>query len=95
MPNFPISRAFKKKVIEMLNDRIKKNILKRSENPYRNLWFLAKKKDKISYRLVNITMKMNRVIIRDTNMPPSADEFAEKFFGYAIISLINFFSKYD
>jgi hypothetical protein len=38
---------------------------------------------------------MNRVIIRNANMPPSADEFAEKFFGYAIISLINFFSRYD
>jgi hypothetical protein len=40
-------------------------------------------------------MEMNRVTIRNTNMPPSADEFAEKFFRYAIISLINFFSKYD
>jgi hypothetical protein len=40
-------------------------------------------------------MKMNRVIIRDANMPPSADEFAEEFFGYAVTSLINFFFKYD
>jgi hypothetical protein len=36
MSNFPILRAFKEKVIEMLNDRIKRNMLKRSENPYRN-----------------------------------------------------------
>jgi hypothetical protein len=79
----------------MLNNRIKRDILKRSENPYRNLWFLAKKKDKISYRLINAIMKINRVIIRDINMPPSADEFAEKFFRYTIISLINFFFKYD
>jgi hypothetical protein len=56
---------------------------------------LAKKKDKISYRLVNAAMEMNRVIIRDANMPPSADEFAEEFSRYAIISLINFFFKYD
>jgi hypothetical protein len=40
-------------------------------------------------------MEINRVIIRDINMPPSVDEFAEKFFRYAITSLINFFSKYD
>jgi hypothetical protein len=70
-------------------------MLKRSEDPYRNLWFLAKKKDKISYRLINAIMEMNRVTIRDVNMPLSADEFAEKFFKYTIISLINFFSKYD
>jgi hypothetical protein len=79
----------------MLNDRIKRNVLKRSEDPYRNLWFLAKKKDKISYRLVNAAMEMNRVIIRNANMPPSADEFAEEFFRCIIISLINFFSRYD
>jgi hypothetical protein len=93
--SFPILRAFKKKVIKMLNNRIKRDMLKRNENPYRNSWFLAKKKDKISYRLINITMKMNRVTIKDINMFPSADEFAEKFSGYAVISLINFFFRYD
>jgi hypothetical protein len=95
VPSFPISRAFKEKIIKILNDRIKRGMLKRNEDPYRNLWFLAKKKDKISYRLVNVTMEMNRVIIRDANMPPSADEFAEEFSGYAIISLIDFFFEYD
>jgi hypothetical protein len=95
MPSFPIPRALKKKVIKMLNDRIKRDILKKSESPYRNSWFLAKKKNKISYRLVNAVMEMNRVTIKDINMFPSADEFAEKFFKYTIISLINFFSGYD
>jgi hypothetical protein len=28
-------------------------------------------------------------------MSPSADEFAEEFFGYAVTSFINFFFKYD
>jgi hypothetical protein len=36
MPSFPISRALKEKVIKILNNRIKRNILKRSESPYRN-----------------------------------------------------------
>jgi hypothetical protein len=95
MSSFLIPRAFKEKVIEMLNDRIKRGILKKSESPYRNPWFLAKKKDKISYRLINTAMEMNRVIIRNINIPPSTDEFAEEFSGYTVISLINFFSKYD
>jgi hypothetical protein len=93
--SFPIPRALKGKVIKMLNDRIKRGMLERSEGPYRNLWFLAKKKDKISYRLINVAMEMNRVTIRDANMPPSADEFAEEFFGCAVISLVNFFFRYD
>jgi hypothetical protein len=40
-------------------------------------------------------MKMNRVTIRNANMSPSADEFAENFFKCAVTSLINFFFKYD
>jgi hypothetical protein len=78
----------------MLNNRIKRDILKRSEGPYRNPWFLAKK-DKISYRLINAIMEMNRVTIRDINMSLSADKFVKKFSKYTVISLINFFSKYD
>jgi hypothetical protein len=79
----------------MLNNGIKRGMLKRSENPYRNSWFLAKKKDKISYRLINTIIKMNRVIIKDINMFPSANEFAKKFSRYTVISLVNFFSRYN
>jgi hypothetical protein len=37
MPSFPIPRALKKKIIKILNDRIKRDILERNEGPYRNL----------------------------------------------------------
>jgi hypothetical protein len=37
VPSFPILRALKEKVIKILNDRIKRGILKKSEGPYRNL----------------------------------------------------------
>jgi hypothetical protein len=40
-------------------------------------------------------MEMNRVIIRNTNMPPSTDEFAEEFSKYTVISLVDFFFEYD
>ena len=40
-------------------------------------------------------MPMNKVTIRDANMPPSADEFSENFAGCQIASLIDFFSGYD
>ena len=38
---------------------------------------------------------MNRVTIRDANLPPSVDEFSEDFAGCAIASLVDFFSGYD
>jgi hypothetical protein len=40
-------------------------------------------------------MEMNRVTIRDINMPPSADEFTEEFFRCAITLFIDFFFRYD
>jgi hypothetical protein len=40
-------------------------------------------------------MKMNSVTIRDAYLLPLVDEFLEEFAGYAIASLIDFFSGYD
>jgi hypothetical protein len=37
MPSFPILRIFKEKIIKMLNNRIKRDVLERNEDPYRNL----------------------------------------------------------
>jgi|SRR6266536_3268656 len=82
-------------MIEMLKDRVEKDILKPSYGPYRNPWFLVKKKEKGKYRLINTTIEINRVIVRDVNLPPSVDEFFKEFAGYIIASLIDFFSGYD
>jgi hypothetical protein len=40
-------------------------------------------------------MKMNSVTIRDAYLLLLVDEFSEEFIGYAIASLIDFFSGYD
>jgi len=82
-------------VIEILKNRVKKDIFKPSYDPYRNPWFLVKKKEKGKYRLINTAMEINRVTIRDTNLPPSVDEFFKEFTKYVIASLIDFFSSYD
>ncbi len=54
-----------------------------------------KKKEKGKYRLINTVMEINRVIIRNANLPPSINEFFKKFAGYVIASLIDFFSGYN
>jgi hypothetical protein len=38
---------------------------------------------------------MNTVTIRDTFIPSGADEFAEDFVMYKVLSLLDFFSGYD
>ena len=82
-------------MMEMLKDRLEKGVLERCYGPYRNPWFLVAKKAPGQYRLVNACMEMNRYTIRDANLPPSADEFAEEFAGCKVSSLIDWFSGYD
>jgi hypothetical protein len=94
VPGFPIPRALTPVVTGMLRERIKNGVLEYCEGPYRNPWFLVKKKSG-KYRLVNAAMEINKHTIRDANLPPSVDEFSEEFAGCHMASLIDFFSGYD
>jgi hypothetical protein len=78
----------------MLKNRIDKEILKPCHGPYRNPWFIVKKKNR-KYRLINHAAKLNKHTIRDANLSLNINIFLEKFTGCAIIFLINFFSNYD
>ena len=58
----------------MLRDCLKRGIIKESYTPYRNTWFLVRKKDG-KYRLINSTTKLNIITIRDIMIPPSTDKY--------------------
>ncbi|KAJ5110888.1 hypothetical protein N7532_001423 [Penicillium argentinense] len=94
-PGFMVPRALHKTVIEMLEDRLKKGTLEPCHGAYRNPWFLVKKKAAKKFRLVIAAMKLNSVTIRDANMPPNIDEFAEDFAGMQLCSVVDLFSGYD
>ena len=94
-PGFRILMALKGTVEEMLRERLQKGVLEVCDGPYRNPWFLVRKKASGKYRLVNAAMMINKVTIRDANMPPDADEFMEEFAGMAMTSAVDLFSGYD
>jgi len=79
----------------MLKERLDKGILKYSEGPYKNLWFLVKKKTLRDYRLINSVTHLNIITRRDVNLLQSVNEFTEEFAGYYIISLVDLYSGYD
>ena len=79
----------------MLQRKLKIGVLEPCYSPYRNPWYLIKKTTSGKYRLVNLTVELNTVTIRDANLPPSADDLSEEFAGCTISSLIDFFSGYD
>jgi hypothetical protein len=92
---FLVPKALLPTVIDMLKERIMFGILEYCYGPYRNGWFLVGKKETTKYRMVNAAVILNKHTIRDANMPPNPDEFAESFAGCQIASLVDFFSGYD
>ena len=73
-------KALKETVIRMLKERIRSGLLEDYNRAYRNLWFLVKKKSG-AYRIVDTAIYMNKVTIKDANLPPNIDEFSEDFAG--------------
>jgi hypothetical protein len=79
----------------MLKERLDKGVLEYSKGPYKNLWFLVKKKKPGEYRLINSATYLNTVTRRDANLLPSVNEFADEFTGYYIVSLVDLYSSYN
>ena len=79
----------------MLKERLDRGVLEYFKGPYRNLWFLVKKKKPREYRLINLAIHLNIVTRRDANLPPSINEFTDEFAGYYIISLVDLYSSYN
>ena len=69
-------------------------VLKDCNRPYQNFFFLVVKENG-KYWLINAAVFLNKVSIKDANLPPSADEFLEDFSGMAIVSVVDLFLGYD
>ena len=94
-PNFTTPHSLKDIVVEMIQDRLRKELLEECNGAYRNSWFLVKKKEVRKYRLINSCTRLNAVTIKDGNLPPTGDSFSEEFAGMQCGSYIDLFSGYD
>ncbi|KAK1780094.1 hypothetical protein QBC45DRAFT_324540, partial [Copromyces sp. CBS 386.78] len=56
--------------------------------------FLVTKKDR-NIRLINNVQKINRITLKNINLPPGYEEFNKGFRNYKIIFLLNLFSNYN
>jgi len=93
--SFPVPKALEPVVIKLVKDKIYWRLFEIGHGSYRNPFFLVKKKRPGEYRLVIAAQNINRVTIRDANLPPSSDDFAEEFSGMWMTSLLDWLSGYD
>jgi hypothetical protein len=78
----------------IIKEKLANGILEFSEGPYCDRFFLVEKKEKGSWRLINVAQPLNKVTICDAEMLPTVDEFSEDFAGYPITSAIDYYSGY-
>ena len=93
--DFSILKVLKFIIIKMLQERIDADFFEFNFDLYKNFWFLIDKKIKNKYRMINVIMNMNKMIIRDVNLPFNVEKFLKKFADMLITSLIDFFSDYN
>ena len=79
----------------MFQKKIDVDFLEFNFDSYKNFWFLIDKKIKNKYRIINVIMNMNEMIIRDVNLSFNIKKFSKKFTNMLITSLIDFFFNYD
>jgi len=73
----------------IVKEKLNNGTLEFSQGSYRNHYFLIKKKNDTWRFIIDIQL-LNKIMIRDSNMPPSVDEFSEDITGYPITSAINY-----
>ena len=78
----------------MLRECINIQILKDSNRPYHNFYFLVLKENG-KYYLINTAVFLNKISVKDANLSPSIDKFLEDFSRIAISSVVDLFSSYD
>ena len=93
--DFSVSKIWKFIVINILQKWINAEYLKSCFEFYCNVWFLINKKVKNKYRMINIAININEIIIRDINLSFNVEKFSKKFMKMCIAFLIDFFFEYD
>ena len=93
--DFPVSKTLKFIVVNMLQKRINVEFLKSCFEFYRNSWFLIDKKIKNKYRMINVAMNMNEIIIGDINLLFNVEKFSKEFMRMCIVFLIDFSFEYN
>ena len=92
--NFPIPTGLLDQVIQIFRDKFAAGVYEHSDASYRSRWFCVAKKNG-SLRLVHDLQPLNAVTVRNSGVPPLADQLIESMAGRACYSMLDLFVGYD
>jgi hypothetical protein len=92
--NLPIPSGILGDVIQIFKDKFAAGVYEHSDASYRSRWFCVKKKSG-ALRLVHDLQPLNAVTIRNSGVPPLADQLIESMAGRACYTMLDLFVGYD
>jgi hypothetical protein len=92
--NIPIPAGILNEVIQIFKDKFAAGVYEHSDASYRSRWFCVKKKSG-ALRLVHDLQPLNAVTIRNSGVPPLAEQLIEAMAGRACYSMLDLFVGYD
>ena len=92
--NIPIPSGIVDEVIQIFKDKFAARVYEHSDASYRSRWFCVKKKSG-TLRLVHDLQPLNAVTIRNSGVPPLAEQLIEAMAGQACYSMLDLFVGYD
>ena len=91
---FPILKSLVLIAMEIIQEHFNIDLLEYCNSLYQNFYFLVGKSNR-KYQLINTAVFLNRVLVKDINLPLSADEFSEEFGEIAVTLVVDLFSEYN
>ena len=71
---YPVPRALHDQVVGLLKAKMTAGVIEPSIGGYANRWFVVRRKDGKTLRFIQDAQEVNRHTIRNSGVPPNADE---------------------
>ncbi|OMJ11898.1 Retrovirus-related Pol polyprotein from transposon, partial [Smittium culicis] len=95
LKSYPQPKAIWEKIKSLIKAKMDQGVLEPSRGSYSNIWFCINKKNSVKLRFIQDVRPVNEVTIKNSSVPPVAEEFDEDFAGRTIYATFDTISAYD
>ena len=92
--NLPIPPGILQDVIKLFRKKLAAGVYEHSDSSYRSQWFCVEKKSS-ALCIVHDLQPLNAVTIRNSGVPPIADQVIESMAGRTCYSMLDLYAGYD